>query len=362
VIDDIFVINAVTHPYNLEQSNMRSEAGEAVRDLLLALHNTWQPPGVGMSEDEFLADWPIDAVARTLFLETDTDIAATHTLRLDSYFHDGLCSRAKTVESLTKYPDRFVGYVGVDPTQGVEACIADLNDQLDELPQAVGLKMYPAQVEPDRSWRMDDPDLAFPLFQTARDRGIKTVAIHKAAPLGPVPMNPYRVDDVDGAAAAFPDLNFEIIHAGLAFVDETAWALGRFANVYANLEVTSSMVVKAPKLFERVMAEFVLWGGTQKILFSDGCMFVHSQPIIEGLAKFQFSDETCEGYGVEKLTQEDRAAILGGNYARVIGLDIEAARERIADDEFARARRETGIQAPYSNWSAEFAAQVGGRA
>jgi hypothetical protein len=121
-------------------------------------------------------------------------------------------------------------------------------------------------------------------------------------------------------------------------------------------------VVKAPKLFERVMAEFVLWGGTQKILFSDGCMFVHSQPIIEGLAKFQFSDETCEGYGVEKLTQEDRAAILGGNYARVIGLDIEAARERIADDEFARARRETGIQAPYSNWSAEFAAQVGGRA
>jgi len=362
VIDDIFVINPVTHAYNLTQANMRSKAGEAVRDLLVALHMTWQPPGVGMTEEEFLADWPIDALARTVFLETDTDLAATHTLRLDSYFYDGLCARAKTVEAVTTYPDRFVGYVGVDPTQGVEACIEDLNEQLDELPQAVGLKMYPAQVEPDRSWRMDDPELAFPLFELAQKRGIKTVAIHKAAPLGPVPMNPYRVDDVDGAAGAFPGLSFEIIHAGLAFVDETAWALGRFPNVYANLEVTSSLLIKAPKLFERVMAEFILWGGTSKILFSDGCMFVHTQPLLEAFMDFQFSDETCEGYGVQPLTREDKAAILGGNYARIIGLDIEAAKARIADDEFSRVKRETGLQAPYSNWKTQFASLTAGKA
>jgi len=355
MIDDVFVINPVTHAYNLAPSNMKSAPGEAVRDLLWAMHQGWQPPGVGMTYDEFHSDWTIDAMARTLFVESDVDIAATHTLRLDSYFHDGLCSRAKTVEALTRYPDRFVGYVGVDPTQGVERCIEDLHEQLDELPQAVGLKMYPAQVEPHRSWRMDDPELAFPLFEQAQSRGIKTVAIHKAAPLGPVPMNPYRVDDVDGAAGAFPGLSFEVIHAGLAFTTETAWAIGRFPNVYANLEATMSLLFKAPKLFEDVLAEFMLWGGAEKILFSDGCMFVHTQPLLERFMEFQFSDVTCAGYGIEPLSKEQKALILGGNYARIIGLDIDAARERIAGDEFAQARERDGRGAPYAAWKADFA-------
>jgi uncharacterized protein len=362
MIGDVFVINAVAHAYNLEPANIRNVYGEAVRDVLIALHQTWQPEGVSVTAEEFATDWSVDAMARTLFLETDVDIAATHTLRLDSYYTDGLAARYKMVEAVKRYPDRFVGYVGLDPTKGLEHCMADLEEQLDELPQAVGLKMYPAQVAPDRSWRMDDPSLMFPLFERARERGIKTVAIHKAAPLGPVPMNPYKIDDVDGAAGAFPDLSFEIIHAGLSFVTETAWAIARYPNVYANLEVTSSLVIKAPKLFENVMSEFMLWGGPQKIIFSDGCMFAHSQPVIEGIMNFQFTDETCEGYGVGKLTDADRALILGGNYARIIGLDIEAAKAKIADDEFAQARRETGIQPPYSNWRAEMAAREGATA
>jgi uncharacterized protein len=355
VIDGIFVINPVAHAYNLAPSNMRSAPGEAVRDLLWAMHQGWQPPGVGMTSEEFHSDWSVEALARTLFLESDVDLAATHTLRLDSYFHDGLCSRAKTVEALTRYPDRFFGYVGVDPTAGLEVCLEQFDEQLDELPQAIGLKMYPAQVEPDRSWRMDDPELAFPLFERAQARGIKTVAIHKAAPLGPVPMNPYRVDDVDGAAGAFPGLSFEVIHAGLAFTTETAWAIARYPNVYANLEATMSLMFKAPKLFEDVMAEFIMWGGPEKILFSDGCMFVHTQPVLEHFMEFQFRDETCEGYGIEPLSREDKALILGGNYARIVDLDVEAAKIRTADDEFAHTRRETGRQEPYSNWRAEFA-------
>lgn len=360
MIDDVFVINPVAHAYNLAPSNHRNALGEAVTSLLWGMHQGWQPEGVGMTDEEFHSDWSVDAVAKTLFVESDVDIAATHTLRLDSYYHDGLCSRAKMVEAVSRYPDRFVGYVGVDPTAGVDACIEDLNDQLDELPSAVGLKMYPAQVEPDRSWRMDDPEIAFPLFEQAQKRGIKTIAIHKAAPLGPVPMNPYRVDDVDGAAGAFPELNFEVIHAGLTFTSETAWAIARYPNVYANLEVTVSLLIKAPKLFEEVMAEFMMWGGPEKLIFSDGCMFVHPQPFLERFMEFQFSDETCEGYGIEPLTHDDKALILGGNYARIIGLDIEDAKARIVDDEFARLRREAGRPDPYSAWKAEFAAATKG--
>ncbi len=59
------------------------------------------------------------------------------------------------------------------------------------------------------------------------------------------------------------------------------------------------------------------------------------------------------------LPQIDKVAkheILGENYARLIGVDIEAAKQRISNDEFAQRRAE-GKAAPYSTIrSAEVAA------
>jgi hypothetical protein len=320
-----------------------------LRDLLLILHRDWQP-GYGLSAQEQTSDWPMEVVARTLFLESDCDMAATHTLRLDSYFNDGLCARHKMVEAVRRWPQRFVGYVGVDPTMGLDVCMRELDEQLDELPEAVGLKLYPAQIDPIRSWRMDDPKLAFPLFERAQKRGIKIVAIHKAAPLGAVPLNPFKVDDIDSAADAFPDLAFEIIHAGYAFTEETCMAMARYPNVYGNLEITSAFAYKAPGMFEELMGQFMYWAGSGKVIFSDGNMVFHSQPILEKLRNFKFQDATLSRWGIPQITKQDLANILGGNYARILGIDIEAAKKKIANDEFSKERARTGIQPIYSNW------------
>ena len=51
-----------------------------------------------------------------------------------------------------------------------------------------------------------------------------------------------------------------------------------------------------------------------------------------------------------------RALILGGNYARIIGFDTDAARAQIADDEFARERAEHGRREAYSAWREHLAA------
>ena len=350
MIDGMFVFNAVSHAYNLTDENThKNRHAQSLRDLLLILHRDWQP-GYGLSAQEQTSDWPMEVVARTLFLESDCDMAATHTLRLDSYFNDGLCARHKMVEAVRRWPQRFVGYVGVDPTMGLDVCMRELDEQLDELPEAVGLKLYPAQIDPIRSWRMDDPKLAFPLFERAQKRGIKIVAIHKAAPLGAVPLNPFKVDDIDSAADAFPDLAFEIIHAGYAFTEETCMAMARYPNVYGNLEITSAFAYKAPGMFEELMGQFMYWAGSGKVIFSDGNMVFHSQPILEKLRNFKFQDATLSRWGIPQITQQDLANILGGNYARILGIDIEAARKKIANDEFSKERARTGIQPIYSNW------------
>ena len=349
MIGNKFVFNAVAHAYNMSDANVpNSHYADRLRDGLVHLH--MRQGGFAMNAAGQCTDWPIEVLAKTLFLESDCDMAATHTLRLDSWFHDGLCRREKTVEAVRRWPQRFVGYVGVDPTLGLETCLDDLDEQLDEMPEAVGLKLYPSQVNPHRAWRMDDESLAFPLFERARKRGVRTIAVHKAAPFGPVPIAPFKVDDIDLAADAFPDLAFEIIHAGLAFTEETALLLALFPNVYANFEVTSALINSNPLQFETVLGTFMRQGGSEKIIYSDGTMVLHSQPIIEKFQNYRFSEEALKKFNIPQLTDQDIANILGLNYAKIIGVDVEKAKAAIADDEFSRERARTGIQPPFSNW------------
>jgi predicted TIM-barrel fold metal-dependent hydrolase len=353
MLDGAFIINPIAHAYNLRDDNLQPNPyARGLRDLLVKLHRVWNPAETRVPPEVYMSDWPVEALARTLFLETDVDMAANMYLRLDSWFKDGLCSRKKNVEAATRWPNRFFTYVGVDPMAGLDTCLRDIEEQKRELPGSIGLKLYPDAVEPFRSWRMDDPKLAYPLFERAQKLGIKTVAVHKAIPNGPVPINPYRVDDVDGAAIHFPTLNFEIVHSGLAFVEETAHAIARFPNVYANLEITSLLMHHGPGLFNDIIAFFLFWGGPEKIIYSDGTLFCHSQSLIHKLWTLELPEELLDKYHLRQLSKADKALILGGNYARIIGLDVTKAKARIADDEFARERRASGLQAPYSNWLA----------
>jgi len=110
------------------------------------------------------------------------------------------------------------------------------------------------------------------------------------------------------------------------------------------------------------MAQFLFWGGPEKIIFSDGTLFCHTQSLLRKFMDLKLSDGLLKKYGLEQMTKDDKALILGGNYARIVGLDIEQAKARIADDEFARERARTGLQPPYSNWMAIWEEQQhGGR-
>ncbi|HXV93731.1 MAG TPA: amidohydrolase family protein [Pseudonocardia sp.] len=351
MIDDVPVVNAVAHAYNLSAGNARGPIGEMVRQGFHGIHSTFNAPDEQVPPELFLTDQSAELLAHTHFLESDVDLLVYHVLRLDSLFADGLCSLDKAVELAERWPQRVVTYLGIDPTLGVERCLADLEAQHARLPGAVGVKMYPDQLEPYRTFRMDDPELMFPVYERVQELGLRCVAVHKALPNGPVPLAPYGIDDLEGAAMRFPELSFEIVHAGMAFVPETAYAIARFPNVYANLEVTTMLLAKAPGRFAEVMAEFLFWGGPRKILYSDGALFTHPQPTLRRFRDFQLPEELAAKHGLAPLTVEDKALMLSGNYARIAGLDLDAMLAAQADDEFARARRENGgLREPFTAW------------
>lgn len=357
--DRPLVIDATTHAYNLSDRNLTGGAGGGpgryaivFREVLWGLHNRCTPPGAQVPRELFCSDWPPDVLARTIFTESDVDLAVHHRLRLDSLFADGLCAGWKNEELAAKWPHRFITYAGVNPMLGVESCLTDLRAQVERIPSTVGIKLYPDSGTPDGSWRMDDPRFA-PLFELAVELGLKVIAVHKVVPNGLTPLDPYRIDDLERVAIRYPQLNFEIVHAGmLPFVDEVTMALTRFQNVYANLEITSAFLERGMGVIADAVAQFVGFAGVDKILYASGGMHFHPQPIIEFIRNLEFSDELLDRYRIPQLTAADKAKILGGNYARMTGLDVPAARAAIAHDEFATARAQHGLAPLWSNWTA----------
>lgn len=352
MIDGMFVVDAIVHAYDFSAENVRdNEVARITYDQIWeSMHATFPPDRV-VSRHAACNDWPIEMVTETLFRETATDMAAHHYLTLNSWFHDGLVSREKNVEVARRWPQRYFSYVGVDPTEGVDACIRSMREQMEEIPGAVGLKLYPHQVYPFRSWRMDDAKVAYPLYEAAGELGLRVIAVHKALPLGPVPMDPYRVGDLDCAAMDFPDLNFEIVHSGMAFVEETAWALGRFPNVYGNLEVTTFMLARQPRRFAEILAEFIAAGGADKVLWA-GTMpnVVDCQWLLKRFLELELPEDVAERYGFE-LTRELKEGILGLNYLRMVGADMEGCKRGIAEDEFS-AYNDGGLEPWGTAWRA----------
>ncbi|AOL23842.1 hypothetical protein Ga0102493_112837 [Erythrobacter litoralis] len=350
--DDVFVIDAVVHALNLSPDNVASKYGEQLHLMSYGLHTAMSPPDRICRQDVYMVDMDPHVLARTMLEESRTDLFGTHTLRLDTWFKDGFAAEWKTLELCRSYPERCLGYIGLDPTQDKAQVLDDLDRQHEDLPSAIGVKLYPHQMDPYRRWLAND-DTVLALIERAQERGLRTIAIHKALPNGSVPLAPYRIgEDFEQAADSFPGMNFEIIHSGMAFVEETAMAIGRFPNVYANLETTTALLWQAPGRFEAALALMMQWGGIEKLLWSTGCTVIHPQHVLELFWNFRFSEEVMSRHGIPQLDDTMKRMILGGNYARAMGLDIAAYRAAQAKDAFAGKRAE-GIKPAWSIWQGE---------
>jgi len=351
MIKDVFVVDAAAHSYNLGEDNYAvGRYSQAVVDAFYGAHYNLSPVGYRLPREHFTRDWTVAETAKMLYVESDYDYACHHVIPINA-FKDGGVSIQKAREIRARWPNRFQVYAGVDPIFPDQA-LDSLDEQVEEL-NPIGLKLYPNSYSADGvvGWHMDDPEIAFPIFERALYLGLKAVAIHKAIPLGPVPMDHYRMDDIDAAAAAFPDLQFEVVHGGFAFIEETAFQLARFPNVWVNLETTSNLAVAKPGAFERVIAGLITHAGEgalDRLMWASGATVLHAEPPLRWFwERFQFSPEMREREGLPEITEEIKRKILGLNYLRMHGLDVKALAKSIEGDEFA-VKRAKGKPEPYA--------------
>ena len=156
------------------------------------------------------------------------------------------------------------------------------------------------------------------------------------------------MQDIPGACAAFPQMQFEVVHAGFAFVEETAF-LAALPNCWFNLEVSAALIFNAPRRFAELMGQLLMAGAGDRLLFATGCGLVHPQPSVEAFRKFEMPRELVEGWAYPELTGDLKRAIIGENLLRLHGIDRDDFLARTADDDVSRYRAEHGLDKPWTS-------------
>ena len=217
MIGDAFVFDGVAHPFNFTAKNAFDRAGEMFHNHLYAFHQVLTPDTEPkLSAEQYLKDWTPADIHEMVFEHSDTDMLVAMPLPLTDLFRDGLSPWEDCAELASRDPERIVFWGSVNPLEGRRA-IDLMERQVGEF-GAKAFKFYNVRYDYGAPfpWRMDDPRVAFPVFEKAQELGVNLIGVHKGVPLGPQPIEATQTWDMDGAAAAFPDINFVIFHVGLA--------------------------------------------------------------------------------------------------------------------------------------------------
>jgi uncharacterized protein len=328
--NDAIVFDGVAHVFNFEKKNALGPAGEMFINHLYAFHNALTPEGQPlMAADEFLRQWTVDDIDEMVYRHSSTDMLCAMPLPLTDLFRDGLSPWEECAELASRRPDRTVFWGSVNPLEGRRAL--DLMErQVGEF-GAKAFKFYNVRYDYGRPfpWRMDDPQVAFPVFEKAQELGVNLIGVHKGVPLGPQPIEATQTWDMDGAAANFPGINFVIFHVGLPFIDETCWQLIRHPNLYASIAATINFVVRAPRQFAETLGKLLFWAGEDKIVYGSEAPIWQPQWALDAFWDFQLPQDLVEGYGYPQLTEQAKRKILGENLLRLHGMDVEETRAKL---------------------------------
>jgi predicted TIM-barrel fold metal-dependent hydrolase len=331
VIDDIFIFDNVIHCYDLSDANLRTDRpdAQAARDHLLAIGRGSRLPAYNEGGSRWDKRWSIEDLYDMVFVQAPTDMAMAQVVPIFDWYKDWFAP-VKTQHAMAeKYPDRVLFCGGADPLyRGLVDALDSIEYQVKEL-GAKSIKFYNGHV--DRSWRCDDPKLAYPMYEKCQKLGVDVVQFHKGIPFGKTNVEVMSPLDIQAAARDFPDMKFVIHHLSVPYFDETIWVANRFDNVYLALSGNIDYFVIAPRLVQEQLGRLLMEVGVDKLLWgSEAALAGGPAPYLKAFMDMEIPEDLRSGYGYPQITREDKAKILGLNFAKLMGLDIEAKKRELA--------------------------------
>lgn len=203
-------------------------------------------------------------------------------------------NNGEVLSFIRAYPDRFLGFWGVDPHKGMAA--------VRELRQAVTQNgMRGASIDPYLAHLRPDEARYYPVYAACCDLGIPVVVTTAPPPqVGGALIDYADPRHVDVVARDFPDLTIVMSHGGYPFVTEAIYTCLRNANVYMDC----SEYERAPMCDVYVQA--------MNTMIPDKVVFASAHPFIE-------QADALAAYAAMPLADAVRRKILCENALRVLG-------------------------------------------
>jgi len=319
MIDDIFVFDCVIHLCDMSLDNLREDRDDAAYSRSHIMNVAQAPPHFGRR-------WSTDEMYDLVFVNSPTDMAMAQVVPIFDWFKDWFAPVYLQHAMAAAHPDRVLFCGGVDPNyRGLDDALRSLEFQVREM-GARSLKFYNAHVQ--GSWRCDDRELAYPLYERARALGVRVLQFHKGNPFGMQNVEDVRPNDLQAPARDFPDLTFIIHHLANPYFDEVVSIASRFPNVYLSLSATINFILVAPRLIQERLGRLLMEVGAEKLLWgSEASLGGPPAPYLKAVMALEIPEDLRVGYGYPQFTREDKRKFLGENFARLLGIDI-AAKQR----------------------------------
>jgi predicted TIM-barrel fold metal-dependent hydrolase len=336
MLNDIFVFDNVIHVYDLSDENVRMDRPDALpaRDQSIVYTDMLRWPGLPLHDDRSFSwarRWETEEMYDLVFRSSVTDMAMAQVVPMFDWYKDWYSPIKAQYAMAQAYPDRVLFCGGVDPKY------RSLNDALEQIDYQVktlgacSFKFYNGHAKTSDCWRCDDESIAYPMYERAKAAGIKVLQFHKGNPFGLQNVEWLSPIDLQAPARDFPDISFIVHHLALPYFEEMVSIASRFPNVYLSLAGYMTMYRIAPRrvqdhlgrLLQSVGAEKILWG-------SEAALAGGPAPYLKGFMELEIPDDMRSGYGYPQLTLDDKRKILGENFAKVMGIDIEAKKRELA--------------------------------
>lgn len=204
------------------------------------------------------------------------------------------------IEFVTKYPEKFIGFVGLDPHKGMKA-IEELKVSVNEL------GMRGAAVDPYLAQIYANDAKYYPIYSKCCELDIPIIFT-----TGPATLVPNAIIDhvapryIDIAARDFPELKIIISHGGYPWVNEAIMVAERNRNVYIDLSEYE---------FSPMSEAYIQAANTMipdKILYASAHPFVHFKQALKTYESLDFKPEV-------------RQKIMHDNAAKLLGLETQVA-------------------------------------
>jgi predicted TIM-barrel fold metal-dependent hydrolase len=296
---------------------------------------------------------------KELFVDSQTDVAVISGVPGGTILPVQTMAATRDVVNGLAGSERTLIQAMIDPAapSGYQTAL----DSLDQQVQANGaraIKCYTGTSAPGGQWRMDDESIAYPMFEKARQLGIKLINVHKGLPgLGGNDPMYVATDDLPKAIRDFPDLKFCAYHSGY-FPTDAGYGQGidgfiqmaeslktkdrrrLYAEIGSTFALTFQQSPEAAahllgRLLKTLRSRNVLWG-------TDSIWWGSPQWQIDAFKSLVIPASMQHEFGYPALTTSVKKRILGLNAARLYGLAPRAVRCAISADQLSAVQQEQG--------------------